>query len=301
MRRVMAILAMCIVAAGATGLLAAGQQDLKMTRIFLVDGGWDKLGVEQTARIGDSLLWADIRFEQTAKVQQAALVSVHGLNLRVGPGDLLRLAYPANRGELALSAEAATYCTGRFELDERQRMAYPPGDIRRSTKYKKFEREVSICFLDDDGDGHFDRGFVNGAVSEDAKPAVPLRPMSYRTAQMEDPEGTRMEVRLVRSGNSGTPYLEVFTNIHRGQFAPSYVFFLAENGKMDDIDRTFRFRPANLPRTIMYQNAQLTLLSYDEATETLRYRIDKPFTKAMIKIQAIFYPQYNLVTNYSYE
>ncbi|AOL94833.1 hypothetical protein BG023_111915 [Porphyrobacter sp. LM 6] len=274
---------------------------MPMSRIFLIDDAWDKLGEERTAKVGEPVLIAKIRFEQTAKIQQPGAVRVHGLAARIDPQTPLRRSYPAAEPHLALPAAANVYCTGRYELDEAQRFSYPPGDIRRSTKYKKFEREIAICLVDDEGDESFERAFISGAVSPDALPPVPVAPIVYRRADMEDPEGTQMEVRLVKESKNGPPFLQVFTNIHQGRFAGSYVSYLAGTGKMEDIDRRVRIDPAALPRAITYQDAQITVLSYDPVAETLRYRIDRPFTTAMVKIQAIFYPGAYTVANYQYE
>lgn len=258
------------------------------------------MGEERSAKVNDTLLAAKIRFEHAAQVQRSAIVRLHGIAAEVDGTTLMRRAYPDEGPRLALSADALVYCTGRIELDDFQRFSYPPGDIRRSTKYKKFEREVALCLIDDEGDESLDRAFISGAVSPDALPAVPIAPIAYRMAVLEEPVDARLEVRFIKESKNGPPILLVYTNIHNATFTGSYVSYLAPTGKMEDIDQRAKLNPAKLPRVLQYQDAQITVLSYDAATETLRYRVDRPFTQAMIKIQAIF-EAYPNVYNFQYE
>lgn len=282
--------------------LAQEQPELEWSGIYMLDGDRSDIGIERTANVGDALMSAEIRFEQTALISQPTIAVIHGFEIALDGQTFLRLASPSAPEFYDLPSGSKTYCTGRMEMSNYQRYTYPPGDVRRGNRIELFAREIRLCFVDDTADGSFNSGFIHGAVSPDIQRTSQIDPIAYSVASLDDEQGFRLEVRYMSETAfmERDVWLEVHTNIHRDIFLPSYINYWDEDGRRYSMRRRRNFSPGSLPRETEHQHGQITILSFDPETRAIRYRIDEVIGGARIQVQAVSL-NYPNTTTYIYE
>lgn len=265
---------------------SARQPDLELSPLMIVPDSDATTGEERVAKPGDPILYTRLRYKETARLRTPRAVIVHGLYVQTGSNDELRMANVSDPSFYGLTDVSRVYCRRRFRLaDSRRTQTLPVKG--RSKKVRAFKSGVQLCFIDQEGSGDFTRAFVDGASHNSAKRAVAIEAVPYALETLRQPYDARVAVVVAVSPSPTETTLEVVTNLSRGLFHRSEVKYTDADGKSGNFKWGVRVSADSLPRTIRYQDAEITLISFDPGTSRLTYRSETPLSPARVKVTVL--------------
>lgn len=283
MRRLLGLVVALAALVGVSGGASAGQPALELSPLMLLPDPDTVIGEQVVAKRGGPFLTARLRFEETATLRRPRSVNVQGLYFFTGRNDFLRAAEVADPGFYGLSEASRVYCRMRRRLTEveRQQRVTVKG---HSKLVKAFDAVVTLCFIDQDGSGRFTRAFVDGAAHPGAERAVEIEPVEYARGSRQHPWNGAVAIVVAQPPSPKDFYIEVVTNISSGRFDRTLLEYRRTDGSSGKFERGRRARIEDLPLTLSYQDARITLLAFDHISSSLTYRIDKPLTSAQTEL-----------------
>jgi hypothetical protein len=280
MRRFLCCLAaLAIIATGA----AAKQPELDLSPLMVLPMPDTPVGESIVAGRGKPVMAALLRYEETASLRSPRSVNVHGLFVPTTRETYLRQAKVADPGFYGLEQASRVYCRTRQELSDEQ-LTQTITVKGRSRAVKAFKPVVTLCFIDQDGSGRFSRAFVDGAAHPATERAIAIEPVEYSRETRRHPWDTVVVILPIPTDSPNEFYLDIYTNISSGLFNPTSLAFRKADGSSGKFANFRRVLVKDLPLTVRYQDAEITLLSFEHWSSSLRYRIEKPLSSAQVKL-----------------
>ena len=260
-------------------------EDLGLARLHLFPSQAIRVGETQTAQLGDAVLTGQFAYESSARLRWSATV------------EILDLAIPIDKSPLREARGAAysgrVYCSGLFEVPKSAQQ------LSTGSKFdKRFEREVRLCLIDQDGDKLFEGSFIQGARLAADRRVVPISPLAYTNDQ--EMVGA-FRLKLQKSGTLSVPMLSTEAAMFRPSFEDSTVWIILPPKKHRSFDSNRKISGKSYPVTFAYGDASITVLGYDSKSETMTYRIDKNFVERPVGVQFIASSGYFGYTMLTYE
>jgi hypothetical protein len=259
--------------------------ELNLARLHLLPSEAIQVGETKTARSGDAVLTGQFAYESSARLRWSATIKLLGLTIPIDKSPLLEARGTAYPGRV--------YCSGLFEVPKEAQQ------VAGGSKFdKRFEREVRVCLLDQDGDKSFDASFIHGAKFAADRNVVPMAPLAYTNDQQMI---GAFRLKLQKSDTFSVPVLSTEAAMFRPSFEQSTVWIIVPPKKHKSFDSNRRISGKSYPVTFAYGDASVTVLGYDSETETMTYRIDRNLVERQAGVQWIASSGYLGYTMVTYE
>lgn len=252
---------------------------LKPSKLHVIPTPLGGANGTRTARPGDVILEAGLGFERTASLLASQRIKLAGIEFPLRSSDSLRSAVMADaKGQP--NTGASFYCTGSIRLPQAVRSPA----IAAKEKGPRFGYETRLCLIDNESDGQFDSGFAEGAKWPEDKGPFTIEPTRYLVHRFQQIDGSLLRVVYEKGEFLQGHLLSLKTDILDGEFQIASAYIGPRPSKAPYIHPQEGIKPGSLPRTLIYGDARITLLGFDEQSRSLTYRVDQEFEIKPIKI-----------------
>lgn len=259
--------------------------ELNLARLHLFPSEAIRVGETKTARPGDAILTGQFAYESSAQLRWSATIELLGLTIPLDKSPLLEARGTGYPGRV--------YCSGLFEVPKEAQQ------VSGGSKFdKRFEREVRLCLLDQDGDKSFEGSFIHGAKFAADRHVVPISPLAYADDQQMI---GAFRLKLQKSDTFSVPVMSTEAAMFRPSFEHSTVWIVLPPKKRKSFDSNRRISSKSYPVTFSYGDASVTVLGYDSNSETMTYRVDKNLIERPAGVQWITSSGYLGYTMLTYE
>jgi hypothetical protein len=259
--------------------------ELNLARLHLFPSEAIQVGETKTARPGDAVLTGQFAYESSARLRWSATVELLGLTIPMDKSPLLEARGTAYPGRV--------YCSGLFEVPKEAQAV-----VGGSKFDKRFERDVRLCLVDQDGDKSFEGSFIHGTKFAADQQVVPISPLAYSDDQQMI---GAFRLKLQKSDTFSVPVISTESAMFRPSFEHSTVWVVLPPKKRKSFDSNRKISGKSYPVTFSYGDASITVLGYDSSSETMTYRVDKNLVERPAGVQWIASSGYFGYTMLTYE
>lgn len=260
--------------AAASPAAAAKYQVVTSGMVILPAEAPHPAGEERTVMPGDIVLRAPLGWADAALLNQDVVLEIAGVRETIASGAYLFGTTEARGGDLAtLGGAARIYCAAPSVNAIGAAMGVATfGLTNLGTRVARIRR---FCLVDAEGDGRFERAFLEGTKRAEDQHMVELAPVPYDAAPNRPiGPGNYIQVRYGAGGLIGTS--QIFVDVYTGNAQQGLDSIYTGGGRAPVRNRAATaFRTA--PRPFAIGDARFTVLSIDPATKAARIRLEREF------------------------
>lgn len=264
--------------------VSAGQPKITTTPPTLLESSKNDLGKTKIVGPGQFLIGTRAAYLHTATISKTVSLEIHGVTFEAPSSEILLRGSTDRPSYYRLTESSLLYCASWQQLAKHRRTGRVTNNGKTKT-IELFDEFVRLCFIDAEANGQFSRAILDGAKHPSSQNTFEIDPIRYLPSDLRYPMNSGIGVYYHPQLVFNRPVLVTVSNFNRSAFYDALIRYRKENdGGFKRMPDHLRLSNRNLPYSITYQNAVLTILTFNEVSKELSYRIDAPFLQSDAKI-----------------
>lgn len=256
--------------------------------VIMKDGGSTAIGSIVTAKKGQAFYSQPLGDVDGAIVENEVNFIFRNQVIKIGKDINLRLSRVYGKGSQSISNGYAVYCTSKQYNGKRRKMLgfneslLVLNNIDLINELRRISTQS--CLVDSDGDGKLDRAFISDTSNNKNILAVEISPTSIKKFDIL-PRPNTSQAKIVLVGSSVGIIDKILGKIDKIIVKLEIVEDSIERS-FDNTTVTLNYK--KLPESFNIFGSKITILSYDQLTESAQIRIDRGFPGGEFSVTTTF-------------